>query len=294
MNRIDILANGINFFYRGNKKFKSNVGGILTIILYTSALSCFLAYFIEFFHQQKWSSVNKITTTDSTDWKPFEIKVLHKSLKREEGLQDLYYQINEQKTIFLNNNMTCNKEELEEMEIEPHPDYNFFCFKINEFLSYSKKKRCYHSIAALMKTNCFTNERNITVRFLSYYLESEKIAEPKKKIHDAKEVYGRKNQIFVTYNKLEDDSNYFFENSKISYFSEVWFQEDMTYMWDQGTYTISPLLDVIPLQKLIIQRKTIKFNDVLAEVIGIIELFTIIFTGLYRFIYLEYSFNRTT
>jgi hypothetical protein len=292
MERFDFLARGVGFFYRGNKKFKSKVGGILSIILYTSALACFLSYFVEFFLQQKWSSINKITTTDSTDWQPFEIKVLHKSLKREEGLHDLYYQINEIKSIFFNNNMRCKQEEMEEMQMEPDSDYNFFCFKIKEFLLHSIKKRCYHSKAAMMNTNCFTNERNITVRFLSYYLESQKMGEPIKKFHEAKEVYGRKNQIYVTYNRLEDDTNYFFENPKISYFSEVWFQEDMTSMWDEGTYTISPLVDVIPLQKLKIQRKTAKFNDVLAKALGIIELITIIFTGFHRFIYSEYSFNK--
>jgi hypothetical protein len=292
MKRLDHLATRAGFFYRGNKKFKSKVGGILSIILYISALICFLSYFVEFFQQQKWSSINKITITDSTDWQPFEIKVLHKSLKTEEGLHDLYYQINEQRTIFFNRNMTCSKEQIQEMDMEPDSDYNFFCFKIKEFLSHSIKKRCYHSKAALMNTNCFTNERNVTVRFLSYYLDSAKMGQPIKKFHDAKEVYGKKNQIFVTYNRLEDDTNYFFEDPKISYFSEVWFQEDMKSLSNEGSYTISPLVDVLPLQKLKVQRKTAKFNDVLAKALGIIELISIIFLGFHRFIYSEFAFNK--
>jgi hypothetical protein len=291
MENFDLISTGVNFFYKGNKKCKSDLGGMLSILFYLSFVICSLFYFIDFFQQNKWSSVNKITTTDSSGWDPFEIQVLHKSLKTEEGLHDLYYQINEVKTIFFNKNMTCTKEQMKEMEMEPNPDYNFFCFKVDQFLPYSIKKRCYHSKAKAMKKNCFSNERNITVRFLSSFLDSEKMSQPVKKFHDAKEVYGRKNQIFVTYNKLIDSTNYFFEDEKLSYFSEVWFQEDMDSMWDQGTYTISPLVDIIPLQKLIIERRTAKFNDILAKVLSIIQLIFLFLGGFHKYIYSEYSFN---
>jgi hypothetical protein len=290
MNNLDLIASNINLFYRGNKKFKSKVGGMLSIFLYLSAIICFLSYFITFFQENKWESINKITTTDSTGWEPFEIKVLHKSLKFEEPFQELYYQMNEVKLTFFNKNMTCTQEEMEEMDMKPDSNYNFYCFKFNQFLSFSIKKRCYHSLAKIMKADCFSNERNITVRFLSYYLDSEKISNPIKKFHDVNEIYGKKNQIFVTHNKLIDDTSYFYQNQQVSYFSEVWYQEDMPSMWNQGTYTLSPLVDVIPLQKLIISRKSAKFNDVLAKVLGIIQLIALLLEGFHRYFYLEFSF----
>jgi hypothetical protein len=291
MKNLDLIASNVDLFYRGNKKYKSKVGGMLSIFLYTSSLVCFLIYFIQFFKKGQWESINKITTTDSTDWEPFEIKVLHKSPKFEDSFQELYYQMNEIKMTFFNKSMKCTYQEMQEMEMEPDPNYNFYCFKFTEFFSHSIKKRCYHTLAALMKTNCFENERNITVRFLSYYLDSEKISKPIKRFHDVKEIYKKKNQIFVTYNKLIDDTNYFFQNEEVSYFSEVWFQEDMNQFWDQGTYTLTPLVDVIPLQKLIISRKTSKFNDVLAKILGIMQLISIILDALHKFFYIEFSFN---
>lgn len=292
MDNLDLLADKVNLFYMGNKKFKSKLGGILSIIFYISAIISFLCYFIDFFKQNEWYSLNKITITDPQGWSPFEIKILHKSLKSEESLHELYYQINEGNKIFLNSNLTCSDSQLKEMEMNPDTDYNFFCFKIDQFLSHSIKKRCYHLKAALLKTDCFSSERNITVRVLSYFLDTEKMAGPIKKFHDVNEIYGRKNQMFVTHNKLVDDKNYFFESQEVSYFSEIWFQEDMYSMWDSGVYTISPLVDIIPLQQLLIERKTLKFNDVLAKSNAIIQLIYLIFLGFYRYIFIDYYFNK--
>jgi len=289
MESLDIISTKKPFLYKGKRSFRTNIGGIFTILFISLTILISAFFFKKLFFETKYEGLNKFESSNTLGWNPVDIQVLLKINKTEEKIYYPYYQINEK--IKLDQNSTCNSSQMNFFEEKEDLRFSYYCVQIDTFQRWSFKIRCYFEKAKDIGVTCDSNERVVTYKIITQQFISETDDRIHKKIYNLSNINKNNTNFDYNFNKAIVDNDYIFNSPETYYYSDIsnintyplWFANDISVMCF--------LLEFKPYKSFIITKTNKKFNDELANLFAVLKLIILILNVIY-YLAVDYLFER--
>jgi len=289
MESIDIIATKKPFLYQGKRSFRTNIGGVFTFLFFLLTILISAFYLQNLFFETNYSGVNKIESSNTLGWDPVDIKVLLKINKTEENIFYPYYQINEK--IQFDHNSTCNSSQMKLFEEKEDTRFSYYCVKINSFLRWSFKIRCFFEKAKKMGLTCDSKDRVITYKIITQKFITENDDRINMKIYNLSDIYKNNTNFYYNFNKAILDYDYIFNSPEIHYYSDISNINSYPQYYANNQSVMSILLEFKPLKSFIVTKTNKKFNDELANLFAVLQLILLVLNFFY-YLAADYLFER--